>query len=168
MWRPGQHLSDFVLDHAVFLGDALAEVHELKPRFDQVGFLEAAEFGHVLEHAPGERAVAAALLAQIVDGAQKALAILRIDPVLDLDQNRPAVVRDVLDRLWPPVVEGRREIDGLGVVKLPGPGQRDGEERAGRRREKRPVRALRDEALDMGSGASKLLPPALRGSRFRT
>ncbi len=94
MRRLRQHGSDFVLDLAVVLGDALAKVHELEPRFDQVGFLEPAERRHVLEHAPREGAVAPALLAEVVDRAEKALPILGIDQILDLDQDRSAIVRD--------------------------------------------------------------------------
>ena len=126
MRRLRQHVPDFVLDLAVFLRDALAEVHELEPRFDEIAFFEPAERGHVLEYAPGERAVAPSLLAELVDRAQEAFPVLRVDPVLDLHQDRAAIVVDGFDGRREPVVKRRGEIDLLGVLQLPAPGRRDG------------------------------------------
>ena len=51
----------------------------------------------VAEHAPARRAVAAPRRLDGMDGAQERLAVLRLDPVLDLDQHRP-VVGPRLDR----------------------------------------------------------------------
>ena len=72
-----QKLADLVLNHPVGVGDPLAQMHELQPGFDQIGFLEPSNFGRVLENAPGEGAVAPAFVAQFVDGPQELGAVLR-------------------------------------------------------------------------------------------
>ena len=122
---------DLVFQHAVFVGDALAQMHELEPRFDQVALLEAPELSHVLENAPGEGAVALPLVAQFVHGAQEALAVLRVDPVLDLDENRALIVGDVLGRLRALPVHRRRQIDDGAFLQFPPRGERNADENPG-------------------------------------
>ena len=65
--RIDQHVFNRVLEQPVLVGHALAQMHELEPGFDEIGFLEAPEFRHVLEQAPREGAVSTALLAKLVD-----------------------------------------------------------------------------------------------------
>ena len=76
-------------------------MHELEPGFDQISLLEPPELAHILEDAPGEGAVALALLAEFVERAQEPRSVLRIDAILDLDQNRTAIVRNLLGGLRP-------------------------------------------------------------------
>ena len=106
---------DFVLEHAVLVGDAFAQMLELEPRFDQVCFLEPPELAHILEDAPGEGAVALAFFAEFVHRAQESRAVLRIDPIFDFDQNRAAIVRDVLGCLRAAPMQGRRQVDSFAL-----------------------------------------------------
>src|SRR5277367_2210355 len=94
--RADQHIPYFVLEHPIGIGDALAQVHELKPRLDEIGLLVTPEFAGVLEYAPGESAVAPALEPKFVKGAQERCAVLGVDPVLDFHQHRPTIVIDLL------------------------------------------------------------------------
>ena len=94
--RGDQHLPDFVLEQPIGVGDPLAQMHELEPQLDEVGLLVAAELAGVLENSPCERAVAATLVPELVEGAQERGAVLGVDPVFDLHQDRPAIVVDLL------------------------------------------------------------------------
>src|ERR1700721_4585394 len=47
-----QHLPNFVLEHAIGVGDPLAQMHELEPGFDQIGFLVTAEIARILKDSP--------------------------------------------------------------------------------------------------------------------
>src|SRR5208337_84210 len=120
--RPDQHLAYFVFEQAIFVGDALAQMLEFETRLDHVGLLETAELSHVFENAPGEGAVPLPLLAEFVDGAEEAIPILGVDPVVDLDQDRTAIVRNVPDRLGAPPVQRRRQVDSLAMLQFPRPG----------------------------------------------
>ena len=93
--RLNQHFADLVFKHAVFVGDALAKMLQFEPGFDQVPLLESAELAHVLEDAPGECAVAPALLAEFVQRPQEPRPVLGIDAVLDLDENRTAIIGNI-------------------------------------------------------------------------
>ena len=75
--RPSSASSRFVLDDPVLLCDALAKMQELEPQFDHVTFLVPVGLGHVLEHAPGERAVAPPLLAEFVDRPEETVPLFR-------------------------------------------------------------------------------------------
>ena len=125
-----QHLPDLVLEHPIGVGDPLAQMHELEPRFDQIGFLIAAEVARVLEDSPCERAVAATLEPEFVQSAQKRDAVLRVDPVFDLDQDRPAIVVDLLAGLRHAPMLGRRKVERRSLLQPPSPGERDRRKRA--------------------------------------
>src|ERR1700761_8933094 len=94
--RRDQHLPDSVLEHPIGVGHPLAQMHELEPRFDEVGFLIAAFVAGVLEDSPCERAVASTLETKLVQSAHERRAVFGVDPVLDLDQDRSTIVVDLL------------------------------------------------------------------------
>src|SRR5690242_4862995 len=66
-----QHLPDFVLEHTIGVGHTLAQMHELEPRFDEIGLLIPPEVARVLEDSPRERAIAPALESELVQRAHK-------------------------------------------------------------------------------------------------
>src|SRR5208282_5004938 len=102
-----------------------AQMHELEPRLDKVGLLVAAELAGVLENSPRERAVAATLEPELVEGAQECDAVLGVDPVFDLHQDRPAIVIDLLMGVrLAPMLRGRK-VKLRALLQLPSPGERD-------------------------------------------
>src|ERR1700722_7705365 len=80
-----QHLPDCVLEHPIGVGDPLAQMHELEPGFDQIGFFVAAEVARVLKDSPCKGAVAAPLESELVQSSHECGAVFEIDRVLDLD-----------------------------------------------------------------------------------
>ena len=71
-----EHLPDFVLEHSIGISDPLAQMHELEPRFDQIGFLVAAEVARVLKDSPRKRAVAATLESEFVQSSDERGAVI--------------------------------------------------------------------------------------------
>ena len=115
-----QHLPDFVLKHPIGVGDPLAQMHELEPRFDQIGFLIAAEVARVLKDSPRERAVAATLESQFVQSSHERGAVFGVDPVLDLDQDGATIVIDFLPGLRQvPMLGGRKVKRALAAASIP-------------------------------------------------
>ncbi len=132
--RTGQQAPDLLFEHAVGVGDPLMRVHELEPGFDQERLDEAADFGGVLEHAPGIGAVALALIAELVERGEEFDVVLGIDAILHGHQDRPLVVLDFSGELRRAPVHGGCEVEPFAGLKLPEPGQGNGDDRAGRRR----------------------------------
>src|ERR1700744_3064410 len=99
-------------------------MHELEPRFNQIGFFIAAEVACILEDSPGECAVAPTLETEFVQSAHKRRAVSRVDPVLDLDQNWPAIVIDLLAGFGETPMLGGQKADGP-LLQLPSPGEGD-------------------------------------------
>ncbi len=120
-----QHLPDSILKHPIGVRDPFAQVHELQPQLDKVSFLIAPEIAGVLEDSPRERAVAAPFEPEFVQSAHKCNAILGVDPVLDLDQDRPTIVVDLLTGLRQAPMLGGREVQRGSLLQLPSPGEGD-------------------------------------------
>src|SRR5512137_2961301 len=89
-------LLDAVRDAAVTHGHARAQAHVLGPRHDDEALDEPPVLAEVAEDPPVAHAVASADGLDRVGGAQEVVAVLAIDPVLELDQDR-AVVGSRLD-----------------------------------------------------------------------
>jgi len=112
-------LPDRLLRQAIGLGDALMLAQMLDPGFDQEGLDEAALLRRILIDAPGIGAVALSFMADLRQRREEAVAALRIDAVLDRDEDRAARRGDIAvgDRRRP--VERRREIDLGGGLQPP-------------------------------------------------
>src|SRR5579863_2573558 len=132
-----QHLPDFFLEHPVGVCDPFAQMHEFEPRLDEIGFLVAANIACVLEDSPGERAVAAPLEPELLERAQEGRAVLWVDPIFDLHQDRPATVVDLLKGLRQAPMLGRRKVGRGSSAQPPTPRQGNRDERARGGAEKR-------------------------------
>jgi hypothetical protein len=121
-----------ILHHAVGVGDTFVLAQMFHPRFDQEGFNHSPLFGGVFEDAPGISAVTTPRTFELDDGFQECLPILWPNAIFDRHQYRPAIVGDALrrDRCRP--MHRRRQIDVGAGLQLPAPGERDGDDRAGR------------------------------------
>ena len=112
-------------------------MHELEPRFDQVGFFIAAEVARVLEDSPCERAVAPTLESELVQSSHERGAVFGVDPVLDLDQDRATIVIDLLAGLRQAPMLGGRKVKRGPLLQLPSPGEGNRRNRASSGDEKR-------------------------------
>src|SRR3984957_3956786 len=119
-----QHLPDVVLEHPIGVGDPLAKMLELEPGFDQIGFLVAAKIARVFKYSPGERAVTATLESELVQSSHERGAVFGIDPVLDLDQDRAAIVVDLLTGFRERPMLGGRQVQRA-LLQFPSPGERN-------------------------------------------
>ena len=92
---------------------------ELEQRLDQEGFDHPAKLSRVLEHAPGEGAVALALEADLLHRRQKRRPVPRVNVVFDRHQNGPPLLVDRPPQgPVAPVQRGRKVERGRGLKLL--------------------------------------------------
>src|SRR6202161_4698375 len=80
--RLREPLMDPIGEHLVGVRNPLARMHEVEQRFYRKSFDKTSVFGDVFVDSPPIRAVAAARVSQLVDGAQELRTVLGVDAIL--------------------------------------------------------------------------------------
>src|SRR4051794_17192341 len=106
-----------------------------KPGLHKKGLHHAPFDGGVLEYAPGIGAITPPLTPQIFKRGEKCLSILRVDPIFDGYQHRPAIRLDLMSDDWLRPMHRRCQVEPCSGLELPPPGQRYCQEGAGRSHE---------------------------------
>ena len=78
--------------HTIGIGYPCQGVLQLQPRFYQECLHETFAIDGVFECAPCERAVALALMPQLIERADELGPVLGVDAILDRHENRPLIV----------------------------------------------------------------------------
>src|SRR5439155_9908023 len=84
-------LSNLRLQSAVPHRHPRAQPYVLRPRRDDIALDVPIFLAEIAVHSPTRRAVASPCRTYAPNGAHKAVAVRRIDPILDLDQHGPVV-----------------------------------------------------------------------------
>ncbi len=122
-------LPQHFLDGLVISGDAFVLAQVLQPRRGHEILQVDAWTGHVLDHAPDHRAIAAADRAQRAHLRLERGTISTVDAVLDGDQHRAAIVRHRHRQLGCGPVPGRTQVQILGASNPHAPHQQSADHR---------------------------------------
>lgn len=90
--KPANH----ILQQPIGVGDPFVLAQVLEPALHEKRLDHASWFGSIFERRPPACAVAPTLMAELFKGGQEWLAVVSIDAVFDRDQDRAAVLLDVM------------------------------------------------------------------------